>query len=153
MHIRTPTLLVIEDARDQALLAGVAARRAHPGLAVHITGDGKEGIAYLSGVEPYDDRAAYPVPDLVLLDLFMPDVDGFAVLHWLREQPEPVGAPVVVLTSSPNPADEIRALELGADSVFRKPSDLGELGEVVKRIVHKWIGRSAIIGAHLRDLG
>lgn len=153
MHERAPSLLVIEDARDQAVLVGVAARRAHPGLNVHICGDGREGIDYLAGAPPFDDRRNHPLPDLVILDLIMPDVDGFAVLEWLRRRPEPLEAPVAVLTASPRPEDEERARELGATGVFRKPTEVGELGEVVKEIVHRWIGRSTIIASHLRESG
>jgi two-component system, response regulator len=153
MHERAPSLLVIEDARDQAVLVGVAARRAHPGLNVHICGDGREGIDYLGGVPPFDDRRAHPLPDLIILDLIMPEVDGFAVLEWLRGRPEPLGVPVAVLTASPKPVDEARARELGATDVFRKPTEVGELGEVVRKIVHRWIGRGAIIASHLRESG
>ena len=153
MRMRIPTLLVIEDARDQAILVGVAARRAHPGLEVHIAGDGREGIAYLAGSPPFQDRGSHPVPDLIILDLSMPEVDGFDVLEWIREQRDPVQAPVVVLTSSMNPDDEVRALDLGARAVHRKPTDLDVLGKIVREIVEEWIGASAIIGAHLDSLG
>ncbi len=153
MRMRIPTLLVIEDARDQAILVGVAARRAHPGLEVHIAGDGREGIAYLAGSPPFQDRGSHPVPDLIILDLVMPEVDGFGVLEWIGEQQDFVEIPVVVLTSSMNPDDEGRALDLGAKAVHKKPTDLGGLGNVVREIVLEWIGASAIIGAHLELLG
>jgi DNA-binding response OmpR family regulator len=97
-----PTLLVIEDARDHALLVRVAARRAAPGLDVRVAGDGREGIAYLEGTPPFQDRRSHPLPDLIILDLLMPDLDGFAVLEWLREH-QFNNMPVVVLTSSDNP--------------------------------------------------
>ncbi|NIR79800.1 MAG: response regulator, partial [Gemmatimonadetes bacterium] len=135
--MRAPTLLVIEDMHDQAVLVGIAARRAHPGLDVRTAGDGGEGIAYLAGEEPFDDRKAHPLPDLVILDLLMPAVDGFAVLEWLQSRDEPLEIPVVVLTSSPSVPDEVRALELGAAAVYQKPPALAELGSTVKEIVHK----------------
>ena len=84
MRMRGPTLLVIEDARDQAIVVGVAAGRAHPGLDVHTARDGREGIAYLSGRPPFQDRRSYPIPDLIILDLAMPGVDGFEVLEWIK---------------------------------------------------------------------
>jgi two-component system response regulator len=149
VHGSTPTLLVIEDARDQAVLVGVAARRSHPGLQVRMTHDGFEGAAYLAGIAPFQDRRENPLPDLVILDLFMPEVDGFAVLGWIGRQPELVDIPVVVLTSSGNPDDETRARWLGASVVYRKPGDLSELGEVVSEIVHTFIPRSAMIDAWL----
>lgn len=153
MERRAPTLLVIEDALDQAILVGVAARRAHPGLDVRNATNGLEGIAYFAGTAPFEDLESRPRPDLIILDLVMPEVDGFEVLEWMREQSEPVTAPVVVLTSSPKPDDEARALKLGAVSVYRKPTNLDDLGDVVKEIVQRWIKKSTIIGAHIWAAG
>jgi two-component system response regulator len=147
-----PTLLVVEDARDHAILVRVAARRALPGLDVRVAGDGREGIAYLSGTPPFQDRRSHPLPDLIILDLLMPDIDGFAVLEWLREQRGPGFAPVVVLTSSENPDHEDRSLSLGADAFFKKPADLDELGGVVRRIVEEWI-REPAASEPLRSAG
>ena len=144
----TPTLLVIEDAQDQAVLVGVAARRCHPGLRVNIVHDGFLGVSYLAGVAPFDDRRESPLPDLIILDLFMPDVDGFAVLNWIRKRPAIAAIPVVVLTSSGNANDESRARWLGAAAVYRKPGDLRDLGAVVREIVETYIPRSAIMDAH-----
>ncbi len=148
-----PTLLVIEDAQDQALLVGVAARRAHPGLEVHNAYNGVDGIAYLREVAPFTEAPTRPTPDLVILDLLMPELDGFEVLGWLKERQDQLPFPVVVLTASSKAEDEARALTLGAVAVHKKPTDLAALGEVVQDVVHRWIGRSSIIGAHLRSMG
>ena len=150
---RVPTLLVIEDARDQAILVGVAARRAHPGLDVRIANDGSEGIAYLSGLAPFEDELSHPTPDLVMLDLMMPRVDGFGVLEWMRQHISPPPFPVVVLTASLDADDAARARALGAVSVHQKPPDLDGLGRVVAEIVHQWIGRGEIIAAHIWSAG
>jgi len=139
-----PTLLVIEDVRDHALLVRVAARRALPGLDVRVAGDGREGIAYLAGTPPCQDRRSHPLPTVIILDLLMPDVDGFAVLEWLKEQRGIVRAPVVVLTSSENSDHERRSLELGARAFYRKPSDLESLGETIRAIVHEWVGDGSV---------
>mgnify|MGYP002623365043 FL=1 len=151
-HTR-PTLLVIEDAKDQAILVGLAACRSHPGLLVRTAHDGYDGVAYLAGMPPFEDRREHPMPDLVILDLFMPEVDGFAVLKWIRGRPELEGLPVVVLTSSGNPDDESRARWLGADRVYRKPANLADLGKTVKEIVGAYISRSAMMDAHFESLG
>lgn len=141
-----PTLLVIEDAREHALLVRVAARRALPGLDVRVAGDGREGIAYLSGTPPFRDRRSHPNPDLIILDLIMPDVDGYEVLEWLLEQPNPDRFPVVVLTSSPDPTAEERSLALGARAFYRKPDNLDGLGEVVREIVETYLGEEVTVG-------
>lgn len=149
MREQGPTLLVIEDAHDQALLVGVAARRAHPGLDVQIASNGVYGIDYLRGIAPLKNPPAHTTPNLVLLDLHMPELDGFDVLRWIREHLSPPPCPVVVLTASIRPEDEARALELGATAVHQKPTDLQGLGETVGAIVHQFIGRGEIIGAHI----
>jgi len=150
---RAPTLLVIEDSQDQAILFAAAARRARPGLDVRNSPDGLDGITYLAGLPPYDDRRAHPAPDLILLDLIMPEVDGFEVLTWIMDRPDLPTVPVVVLTASVNPHDERRALALGATAVYRKPNDLHELTEVVRAIVDQWIAPSEMIGAHIWAAG
>ena len=151
MSASGPRLLVIEDALDQALLVGVAARRAHPGLEVRIANDGREGIAYLEGA--FQDRPVNPVPDLVILDLIMPEVDGFDVLTWIQEQPTPPKVPVVVLTASTSSEDERRSTDLGAVAVHTKPTDVDGLADVVKEIVDRWIGTGTIIAAHIGEAG
>jgi len=137
-----PTLLVIEDARDHALLVRVAARRVLPGLDVRVAGDGREGISYLDGTPPFQDRRSHPTPDLVILDLIMPNVDGFGVLEWMSTS-RAAHIPVVVLTGSPDPDHERMSLERGAKGFYRKPADLEALGDVVRQIVEEWIPLTA----------
>ena len=141
-----PTLLVIEDAREHAILVRVAARRALPGLDVRVAGDGREGIAYLAGTPPFQDRRSHPAPSLVILDLIMPEVDGYEVLEWIRDTRSPEAAPVIVLTSSPDPEAEGRSLALGASAFYLKPDSLDRLGDVVKEIVESHLGKEITVG-------
>lgn len=149
--MRAPTLLVIEDLEDQAILVGIAARRAHPGLDVRTAGNGLEGITYLEAALGGDE--SHPTPNLVLLDLYMPEADGFTVLEWAGKQGRRLDVPIVVLTASLSVQDEIRALEEGAKAVFKKPGHVSELGDMVKEIVDEWIGRGRIISAHMWEMG
>ena len=141
-----PTLLVIEDAREHAILVRVAARRALPGLDVRVAGDGREGIAYLAGTPPFQDRRSHPYPSLVILDLIMPEVDGFQVLEWIGKEHGREGVPVVVLTASPDPDAEGQSLSLGASAFYRKPDTLDRLGEMVKEIVENHLGKELTAG-------
>jgi CheY-like chemotaxis protein len=147
-----PTLLVVEDARVDAMLIRVAARRSLPGLDVRVAGDGREGIAYLEGLPPFQDRRSHPYPDLVILDLLMPEVDGFGVLEWLRTRKVPRQVPVVVLTASNDPTHQDRSLALGAAAFHRKPGDPEGLAEVIRVIVETHLGTDAQARAFL-DLG
>jgi two-component system response regulator len=141
-----PTLLVIEDAREHAILVRVAARRALPGLDVRVAGDGREGIAYLAGTPPFQDRRSHPLPALIILDLIMPQVDGFEVLRWIKER-EADSMPVVVLTSSPDPEAESKSMALGAAAFYQKPGDLEGLGKVVREIVEGYLGEELLAGS------
>ena len=142
-----PTLLVIEDAREHAILVRVAARRAIPGLDVRVAGDGREGIAYLAGTPPFQDRRSHPQPDLVILDLIMPEIDGFAVLERMAGESMVDRTPVVVLTASPDSNAEERSLSLGARSFYRKPGTLDDLGRVVREIVQNHLGEEIMSGS------
>lgn len=150
---RAPQLLVIEDAQDQAILVGVAARNAMLGLEVHISENGQQGIDYLAGIAPLRDPPLNPTPDLVILDLMMPKVDGFGVLEWLGETFDRRPFPVVVLTSSAEPRYVNRARELGATDIYVKPRSLEGLGDAVRDIVTRFIHPGDMIAAHMRSLG
>src|SRR3954466_226799 len=103
--------MIVEDREDDILLMRKAFDRACLSNPLQIIRDGAEAIAYLSGVGRYSNRAEYPLPVLILLDLKMPKVDGFEVLQWIRSQPRIRGLPVVVLTSSNQIRDVNHAYE------------------------------------------
>ena len=135
----SPTIRVIENNPDHAILVRLAAERVDPELDVRLVADGLEAVEYLEGRGPYLDRGVHPFPQLVILDLIMPRMDGFGVLEWMRGRPETRDLPVVVLTSSISPRDEARALRLGASGFRTKPADLHLLGEQVRDIVTRWL--------------
>ena len=104
--------------------------------------DGKDAIAYLSGEPPYVDRKQYPLPQLMLLDLHMPRMGGFAVLEWLRSRPEFHPLPVIVLSASRLDSDIATAQQLGARDFKTKSSDFDSLVEIVKNVCSRWLGQS-----------
>lgn len=132
-------VLIVEDNADHALLVRLAAERLGGGLDVRVVPDGLEAIAYLKGEDAYADRVAHPFPGLVLLDLIMPRLDGFGVLEWIQSRRELRSLPVVVLTSSISPTDEVRAHRLGARAFYTKPADLTALGSQVREILARWL--------------
>ena len=133
----TRVILVVEDNPDHALLVRIAVQRASSDLEIRVVDDGAKAIAYLQGDEPFGDREAYPLPTLVILDLMLPEVSGFDVLEWIRGREELASLAVAVLTSSVNPRDRRRVLELGADGFYTKPADLVELGNMVEEMVRE----------------
>jgi CheY-like chemotaxis protein len=101
--------------------------------------DGQEAIQYLCGEGDYSDRARYPIPFLVLLDLRLPKLSGFEVIAWMRDQPQLADLVVVVLTASDHVPDVTKARDLGANSYLVKPGTFEELVQMVKRIKGRWL--------------
>ena len=135
----TRTVLVVEDDPDHALLVRKAAQKFDPEVDVRVVVKGESAVAYLSGDAPFDDRADHPLPDLVILDLLLPGLGGFDVLEWATAREDLRDVPIVVLSSSVNPADRLRSLEGGARSFHSKPPDAVELGRTVGDILSRWI--------------
>ena len=138
---RSSIILLVEDDRNDAMLAQRALQKAGAnGDILHLQ-DGEEAIHYLSGRPPYDDREKFPLPRLVLLDLKMPKLGGFEVLTWLQERPELAHLPVVVLTGSIEPRDIESAKKLGAVGYEVKPIDFGKLVDIAKGLDARWLGQ------------
>lgn len=91
-------------------------------------------MAYLRGEGVYSDRQAYPLPDLVLLDVRMPRVDGFQVLHWIRAQPDLKRLKVFVWADSQFYSDIDRAQKGGADRVIPKPNQIAGLRDILREV-------------------
>src|SRR6266567_605609 len=110
------SILVAEDDPADAFFLQRAFAKAGVSISLHFVRDGQEVIDYLRGEPPFADRVVYPLPQLLLLDLKMPRLNGFDVLGWLKESPDLKRLPVVVFTSSRETADVNHAYDLGANS-------------------------------------
>jgi CheY-like chemotaxis protein len=132
-------VLLAEDREDDVLLIRRAFDKAQLANPIQIVHDGEEAIDYLSGTGKYASRDEYPLPDLILLDLKMPKVDGFQVLEWIRQQPGIRGIAVVVLTSSDQLRDVNHAYHLGANSFLVKPTDFGNSIELARLLREYWM--------------
>ncbi len=116
-----PVIIVDDDPYDAMFSEGVIGEL-QPRFPIQILTSGEDLIAYLLGDGLYHDRAHYPYPGLVLLDLKMPKMDGFEVLKWLKEHPEHREIPIVVLSGFVDMAAQVtRAYQLGAHSFLPKP--------------------------------
>ena len=132
-------ILLAEDREDDILLVQRAFKRAFITNPLHIVRDGEQAIAYLGGVGRYTNREEYPLPDLLLLDLKMPRMDGFEVLKWIQLHPELSSLRVVVLTSSDNIRDVNTAYQLGANSFMVKPMDFEDVVHLSKTLANYWL--------------
>ena len=118
-------ILLVDDQEPDIVLIKRALKKSGLKYPVLSVPGGLEAVAYLNGDPPYQDRARYPFPLLVLLDVRMPLMDGFEVLTWIRNNPVLASLPVIMLTGSEENGQQKRAHELGATSFFVKSLDLG----------------------------
>ena len=132
-------VLVVEDEPDHAALIQAAfAYRDFPCL-VHVTGSSEEAIDYLLGRWPFDNRIRHPFPDVIILDLGLPGMDGAGFLRWLNTRREPwAQAPVVVFTANTDRAVAVQVFALGAREVKVKPTDFTELVDIVDGVLKRW---------------
>jgi CheY-like chemotaxis protein len=126
-------ILLVDDDDGFMMLMRRAFQKSRPEASLEYVKDGEEAIQYLARVGQYNDDA-FPRPDLVLLDIKMPRVDGFEVLAWKRERPELQSIPFVVLSSSELQRDMDKAAELGARSYLIKPMDTEGLLKIVSSL-------------------
>lgn len=135
-------ILLAEDEEDYVLLIRQAFIKADIPNPLHVLWNGQEVIAYLKGEGKYSNRDEYPLPDLLLLDLKMPRVNGFEVLKWLRAQPGLATLRVLVLTSSDQIRDVNEAYRLGANSFMVKPNDFEDTVQLSRLILDFWLKTS-----------
>jgi CheY-like chemotaxis protein len=135
-------ILLAEDEEDYVLLIKHAFQKANIINPLHIVWNGQEAIAYLMGAGKYANRDEYPLPDLFLLDIKMPRVNGFEVLEWVRKQAGLAGLRVLVLTSSDAIRDVNEAYRLGANSFLVKPLDFQDVTNLSRLIKDFWLKAS-----------
>ena len=124
-------IMLIEDSLVDARLTIEALRRCGIHHRLSLFRDGSEAIEFLYQRGVFS-RA--PRPDVILLDLFLPDTDGVSVLQQLRTEPRLRNIPVVVLTSSDDGSDQRRCEQLGVSSYIRKPFNEDKFLSVIRRI-------------------
>jgi CheY-like chemotaxis protein len=132
----TPILLV-EDNPDDETLTIRALRKANVRNEVIVARDGVEALDYLFSRGAHAGRSRQP--QVVLLDLKLPRVDGFEVLRQLRQDERTRMLPVVLLTSSNEEEDRIAGYRLGANSYVRKPVEFGQFAEAVRQLGLYWL--------------
>jgi CheY-like chemotaxis protein len=128
-----PTIMLVEDNADHALLAVEALEARGADVEIQVVNDGEEALQQLV------ERASRDLPQVILLDVKMAGLDGFAVLERLKQDTRLRAIPVVMLTSSNDARDVQRSYELGSNSYVQKPVGTGELYDRVSEIPRYWL--------------
>jgi two-component system, chemotaxis family, response regulator Rcp1 len=136
-------ILLVEDSPGDVRLTQEAFRDANQGVRLEVANDGVEAMAFLRREGAYVDA---PRPDLILLDLNMPRMDGREVLTQIKTDPALRSIPVVILTTSTADADVARSYDLQANCYLTKPVDLGEFEVLVRSIDEFWLRKATLPG-------
>lgn len=132
-------ILLVEDNHDDAAIAVGALREYARSHEVVVLGDGAEARDFLNGVGKFAHRFVCDMPDLVLLDIKLPKVNGLDVLRSVRTEARTRAVPVVVLTSSDEEDDVVRAYSLGANGYIRKPVSFDAFGRIIRETSRYWL--------------
>lgn len=131
------TVLLVDDEDSTQIFVHFALKQFVPPIHLRYLRDGFQAMRYLEGYGIYMERRSHPFPDLVLLDLKMPLIDGFEVLEWARSRPALEKLPIVVFSELSYAAHVTRALQLGATAYVTKVVDLMEFEQAVKDVLER----------------
>ena len=132
-------VLLVEDNEDDVFIMQNALKKAQINNPLFVAEDGRKALDYLEGRGKFADRAQFPLPAFVLLDLKLPQIHGLDVLKSIRANPALPPLLVVVLTSSDQEPDIERAYRLGANSYLTKPPTPHKLDSLVKCLGEYWL--------------
>jgi CheY-like chemotaxis protein len=139
MVAMTNTILLVEDNPDDEALTLRALQKNNIKNKVVVAHDGVEALDYLFGSGMYAGRDVGDPPQVILLDLKLPRLDGLEVLRRMRADERTKLLPVVILTSSVEQQDRMRGYNLGANSYVRKPVDFNQFIDAVKQLGLYWL--------------
>lgn len=137
--MKDKVILLVEDNPDDELLTLRALKKNNVLNKVVVVRDGGEALDYLFGTGAYADRDTGLMPQVVLLDLKLPKMDGLDVLRRLRADERTRILPVVILTSSDEEQDIVDSYRLGANSYIHKPVDFAQFTEAVRQLGLYWL--------------
>ena len=137
--IKPASILLVEDNPMDVELIIDAFKEARLSNKIQVASGGKEALEFLFGEGKYSDRKQYPLPDIILLDLKMPGIDGHEVLRRVKSTDRLKRLPVIVLTSSNDEGDRAMSYDNGANSYLVKPVSFDDFLKVVKQVSDYWL--------------
>jgi two-component system response regulator len=137
--IRSRIILLVEDNPNDVELTARAFERSHVANEIVVACDGEDALNYLFTTGRHASRDPKVMPEVVLLDLNLPKIDGLGVLRRMRADQRTRRLPVVIMTSSNEERDIISSYDLGANSFVRKPVDFGQFLDAAKQLELYWL--------------
>ena len=137
--MRQKTVLLVEDNPDDEMLTLRALKKHNLANEIIVVRDGQEAVDYLFAQGEFSERDINQLPQLILLDLKLPKIDGLEVLERLRANPVTKHVPVVILTSSNEEKDILKSYDLGVNSYVRKPVDFEQFIDAAKQLGLFWL--------------
>ena len=138
-------ILLVDDSDDDAYFFDRAVSRTGMKIQTRRVRNGQEAIDYLQGVGEFSNRAQFPTPHVIMLDLKMPICDGFDFLGWKKNQPSLATVPTIVMTSSDFDRDVRRSYELGAHSFTTKVRTTDLLGDRIAALRDWWFQNCVLV--------
>jgi two-component system, response regulator len=132
-------ILLVEDNPDDVTLTERALKKSHILNQLVVARDGAEALDYIFGTGNYSGRDMTTMPEVILLDLKLPKIDGLEVLKKIRSDKRSKLLPVVILTSSKEESDLINGYSLGANSYIRKPVNFNQFAEAIRQLGLYWL--------------
>lgn len=137
--VKPASILLVEDNIMDVELILDAFREARLDNKIMVARSGEEALNYVFGKEKFSDRRLFPLPDLILLDLKMPGIDGHEVLQQVKAAEKLKRLPVIILTSSNDEGDRALSYDNGANSYLVKPVSFDRFLHVIKQLSDYWL--------------
>ncbi|MDC0535309.1 response regulator [Francisellaceae bacterium] len=138
MDRQNPIILIVEDSDEDFYTTKRALKKSGLANNIHRCSDGEEAVNYLHRKEEYADQSVSPKPNLILLDLNLPIVDGKTILDIIKKDNNLKSIPVVILTTSDDENDVRQCYSSGANSYMQKPVDLDKFMQSIQRLKDFW---------------
>lgn len=137
-------ILLVEDNPDDEELTRLAFAESCTGIELVVARDGQEALDFLFAAGPHQHRNVFERPQLILLDLKLPKVDGLEVLRAIRADARTRFLPVIILTTSREEKDLLACYSNGANSYIRKPVDYTRFVDVVHQLCAYWLALNEV---------
>jgi len=138
-NFKPANILLVDDNKMDIELSLDAFKESKFANKINVVTSGQDALGYMFGNEKYKNRSEYPLPDMILLDLKMPGIDGHEVLKKIKGEPILKRIPIIILTSSKEEGDLHMSYDNGANSCLIKPISFKALLEIIKQLEEYWL--------------